>query len=125
MTVAADDGIRLRLIEVRAATALTQTSFADRLNEASRALYGEHGPRYRQGNVTKLETGAQYASLADVAVYAMVDPKRRGKLWLGWDESDDASMRRTHGPSVIKPTPDEMFDRAPLPRRKPAAKKQA
>jgi hypothetical protein len=111
-----------RLREVRGPRRLED--FVPELNAASRAL-GEEGPIFSQSRVSKLELGAQRASLDDIAIYALLDPKRRGKLWLAWNEAEDSAMARPHGPSVIKPAPDEIFDRAPLPRRKPAAKKQA
>jgi hypothetical protein len=111
-----------RLREVRGPRRLED--FVPELNAASRAL-GEEGPIFSQSRVSKLELGAQRASLDDIAVYALSIRSAAGSC--GWRGTRRRTRRcaRPHGPSVIKPAPDEIFDRAPLPRRKPAAKKQA
>lgn len=90
--------IRHRLKRVRLDARMTQVEWSARLNELARALFGDEAPRYRQGVITKLETGMQAASFDDVEVYAAADPKQRGKLWLGWNE-----------PPQARPAPDPRF----------------
>lgn len=82
-----------RLRQVRLDARMTQVEWSERLNGVARALLGADAPRYRQGLVTKLETGMQAPSFDDIAVYATADPKRRGKLWLVWAETVDATLR--------------------------------
>lgn len=100
-----------RLREVREATRLTVEAFVDRLNTLSTALFGAAGPAFQQGRISKLELGSQRASLEDIAIYAAIDPKHRGKLWLAWDETKDVTMR--------KDTPEDLARRIGVqpPRR--------
>jgi transcriptional regulator with XRE-family HTH domain len=81
-----------RLKSVREAMRLEQRAFVERLNAVSRALFGRGGPTFDQGRVSRLETNKQRASLEDIAVYATIDPKRRGKLKLAWNETHDVTM---------------------------------
>lgn len=113
-----------RMLLVREATDLLQKEFVARLNEASLTLYGRRGPRYDPPRVSKLENGRQEPTLADVAIYAAVDPRRRGKLWLAWNESADSALAapRRQGPSVIQEPPTDTFDQ-PIPRRKPGQRR--
>lgn len=97
----ADSGISDRLKAVREATGLTQLRFLPRLNHVAVAL----GVReYSQSTLSKLESGAQAASFDDVAVFAAVDPKRRGRLWLAWGEE---RAEQTAEPPL---TPEEIAD---------------
>jgi transcriptional regulator with XRE-family HTH domain len=86
-----DEGISARLRSVRDEYGMTQIQFVPVLNKAALAL----GIRtYTQPTLSKLETGAQEASLDDIAVYARIDRKGRGMLWLGWGLSTDATLAR-------------------------------
>jgi transcriptional regulator with XRE-family HTH domain len=79
----------VRLRAVREATGLTQLQFLPLLNEAAARL----GVRaYAQSTLSRLETGLQEATFDDVAVFASVDPERRGKLWLAWNEQTDSTL---------------------------------
>lgn len=80
------DPLAARLVAIREATGLRQTDFVVQLNRVARGLYGRGVRRYRQPTVSNLECGHQAVSLMDVAVYAAMDPKKRGKLWVGWGE---------------------------------------
>lgn len=81
-----DAGVAARFVSVREALRLSQAELVDRLNAASRTLFGDDGPLFNQGRVSKLELGVQRASLDDIAIYASLDPRQRGKLWLAWNE---------------------------------------
>lgn len=85
---------RLRMI--REAAGLTQLQFLPKLNAASRAVLGEGEREYSQSTLSKLESGAQEPIFDDVAVFAWVDPLKRGKLWLAWGESRDSATAETH-----------------------------
>jgi transcriptional regulator with XRE-family HTH domain len=115
-----------RLKAVREATALLQKDFVARLNDVVAELYGDRAVKFDAPRVSKLENGRQEPTFADIAVYAMVDPLRRGKLWLAWEEEVDSAMAapRRHGPSVIKQPPDEIFNQ-PVPRRRKPGERQA
>lgn len=114
-----------RLRDVREATRLKIEDFVPALNRVSRDLFGDAGPAFNGGRVSKLELGVQRASLDDIAVYAAIDPKRRGKLRLAWNETVDRSMAQPRqGPSVIQQPPEEIFDQ-PIPRRKKPGEKRA
>lgn len=86
-------GIARRLREVREATGLTQIEFLPRLNAAAKSLNMKR--TYAQALLSRFETGTQVPTFADVAAYAVVDPKRRGKTWLAWGERADAITRET------------------------------
>lgn len=81
-----------RFKSVREATGLLQRDFVALLNDAAKALYGARAPRFDAPRVSKLENGRQEASIMDVAIYATVDPLRRGKLWVGWSETADSAL---------------------------------
>ena len=81
-----------RIKAVREALGLTQEALLPVLNDAAQRL----GVRvFKQSSLSKIEGGPQAVSFDDVAVYAAVDPKRRGKLWLAWGEKADATMAAT------------------------------
>lgn len=80
------DPLAQRLIAVREATGLVQVDFVKELNRANRKLFGGGARMYTQSTLSKLEIGWQEPSLDDVAVYAAIDPLKRGKLWVGWGE---------------------------------------
>jgi transcriptional regulator with XRE-family HTH domain len=85
-----DAEIRQRLRQIREATGLTQLRFLPHLNAAAVHL----GVReYSQSTLSKLESGPQAPSFDDIAVFAAVDPEGRGKLWLAWGETADATLR--------------------------------
>lgn len=115
-----------RLRAIREATQLLQKDFVARLNAAVAELYGDGAVMFDAPRVSKLENGRQEATLADIAVYAAVDPLRRGKLWIGWGDSVDSAMVPVprQGPSVIKQPPEEIFDR-PAPRKRKPGEKRA
>lgn len=83
-------GERLRL--VREATKLRLEDFVSQLNRESSRRFGAAGPTFNGGRVSKLELGVQRAALDDIAVYAALDPLRRGKLWLGFNEWSDSAV---------------------------------
>lgn len=100
-----------RLKAVREAAGVTQLQFLARLNAAAESL----GKRtYAQSQLSRLENGLQEPTFDDVAVFALVDPERRGKLWLAWGETTDSAQLPKAGPSVIKEPPAEIFDQPPL-----------
>lgn len=117
--------IRLRMKQVRDEARMTQEVFCAELNRASAALFGDEGPRYRQGVLSKIETGMQAPTFDDIEVWAAVDPRRRGKLWLAWEEDVDSALEvpRRQGPSIIQEPPPEVFDNQPMPRRKPGQRR--
>lgn len=121
-----DEALRERLRAVREATGLKQQDFAAAAERAARSLLGDDAPRYTQTRVSDLERGGRYVALEDIAVYASLDPDRRGKLWLAWNELQDASMAGPRlGPSIIQ-TPDPKITKRPkLPEKAPAKKKRA
>jgi hypothetical protein len=91
--VAANDAdIRFRFKQVRVAARLTQPELVPRLQAAAVQLYGAQAPRYTQTRISDIERDARRIRLEDVAVYAAVDPLRRGKLWLGWNERTDSAL---------------------------------
>lgn len=114
------------MAQIRKDTGLTQELFVTRLNDAARQLYGDEGKRYRQDTLSKIERAhGQAPTFEDVAVWAAVDPKRRGKLWLAWNETIDNTMAQPRqGPSVIKEPPEEIFDQ-PIPRRRKPGERRA
>lgn len=118
----AREAIRGRMLQIRKDAGLTQEAFVERLNAAARQLYGDDGRRYRQDTLSKIEKpNGQAPTFDDVAIWAAVDPKRRGKLWLGWDEAVDSALvaaPRRQGPSVIQEPPADTFDQ-PIPATKP------
>lgn len=79
-----------RIRAVREATGLTQQAFLYQLNAASARVLGDGVREYSQSTLSKLESGAQEAAFEDITVFAAVDPKRRGKLWLAWGEEVDS-----------------------------------
>jgi transcriptional regulator with XRE-family HTH domain len=84
--------VHVRLRAVREATGETQVVFLPRLNREAAA----RGVReYSQSTLSKLESGTQAATFDDIAVFAGVDPKGRGKLWLAWGEAEDATVKRS------------------------------
>lgn len=114
------DGSREALVErlrsIREASGLTQVQFLERLNRATAAA----GMRpYVQSVLSRLENGGQQATVDDIAVFAAVDPKGRGKLWLAWGEKDDPTLRR-HG---VRDIPVEAMKKVAEP--KPAPRKRA
>lgn len=117
-------GARLR--DVRESTKLRLEDFVPALNARARELLGDAAPTFNGGRVSKLELGVQRASLDDIAVYAAIDPQRRGKLWLAWDEAVDSAITRPRrqGPSVIQEPPEETFNQ-PIPRKRKPGEKHA
>ena len=119
-----EDALRRRLVAIREALRLSQAELVSQLNAVSRALYGDQGPVFNQGRVSKLEVGTQRASLDDVAIYALLDPERRGKLWLAWHERQDRAMETR--PTPVSPAPEPVGE-YPLgqrpPRPRPATRK--
>lgn len=108
-----------RLKLVREATGLTQLQFLPRLNAVAAKL---HVREYSQSTLSKLETGTQEPSFDDVAVFAAVDPERRGKLWLAWNEREDSALQDAE---LARPQmPVERFERSETSRMA-AAKKVA
>jgi transcriptional regulator with XRE-family HTH domain len=93
VTAKASTTVGERFRAVRDASGLLQRDFVARLNEASIARFGTAGPRYDPSRVSRLENDRQVATLEDVAIYADVDPLHRGKLWVGWCEAVDATLR--------------------------------
>lgn len=91
----APDPIGARCKEVRLATGLKQADFAGLLSRAAKQLHGGAATGYDQPLVSLIENGGRDITLEDVAVYAAVDPMRRGKLWLGWGESRDPATAET------------------------------
>ena len=84
---ATDEPVRARLLAVREALRMTQAQFLGPLNKEAAA----RGVRaYSQSTLSKLEGGGQAVTLDDIAVFAAVDPLKRGKLWLGWGEERSA-----------------------------------
>jgi transcriptional regulator with XRE-family HTH domain len=116
--------IHRRLRAVREATGLTQLQFLPLLNSCAVDLEIK---AYSQSTLSKLETGTQAATFDDVAAFAAADPQRRGKLWLAWGESKDATMvqPRRHGPSVIQQPRDEHLNHAIGGTKKQAPRKRA
>jgi transcriptional regulator with XRE-family HTH domain len=106
-----------RLRAVREATGLTQLQFLAKLNAAAERL----GTRaYVQSLLSRLENGLQVPSFDDIAVYASIDPERRGKLWLAWGEAEDATLKARPGARDI---PIEAMER--VSSKKPAPRKRA
>jgi hypothetical protein len=86
---------RLKSIREATAGAPTQGAFAAVLQHKAERLFGEEVEhRYAQTLVNRLENGGQPPTLQDIAVYAALDPRNRGKLWLAWGEAVDSSIRR-------------------------------
>lgn len=89
-----EEEVRARMKRVRTEAGWTQEAFVARLNAAAQQLYGDTAKHYRQDTLSKLEKpNGQTPTFDDVAVWAAVDPLRRGKLWLAWDEARDAATR--------------------------------
>jgi transcriptional regulator with XRE-family HTH domain len=107
----------VRLKAIREATGLTQLQFLERLNSVAKKL----GTRpYVQSLLSRLENGLQVPSFDDITVYATVDPKARGKLWLAWNETEDATLQRYAG---VRDIPVEAMQKVAEP--KPAPRKRA
>lgn len=87
--------VRERLRAVRESTGLTQLVFAAKLDALAQARLGAEARRYVPATISKLETGAQAADFDDVELFALMDPERRGKLWLAWNERRDATLAET------------------------------
>lgn len=87
------ESVGARLRAVREATGKKQQDFVPLLDAAAADLYGSGELTYSQSALSRLETGGQTATLEDIAVFARVDPKRRGKLWVAWGETEDAELR--------------------------------
>ena len=121
MAALADLPARLRA--VREAHEMTQLQFLPLLNrEAARRGVRE----YSQSTLSRLESGRQEATFDDVAVFAALDPQHRGKLWLGWGETTDLTLRQPrHGPSIIQQNEPAVFEVPTIPEKKPARKKRA
>jgi hypothetical protein len=110
--VIAEQGQRAadRLREIREAHVdgdgepMYQAEFARLLQNQGERMYGdllEH--KFSPSLVNRLENAGQPPTLQDIAIYAAVDPHRRGKLWAGWGEREDSSMLQERGASVIRP----------------------
>lgn len=96
-TRAVGRGTRARLI--REATGLQQAPFAQLLSTAAARIGVVE--RYIASKVSKIETESRTMTLDDVTVLASVDPERRGKLWLGWDECEDSTMYAPPKPAKV------------------------
>lgn len=94
-------GVRERMLAIREERKDRQGDFAARLNQAAESLGVP--TRYTQDMVSKMENGGRTIFIEDVAVLALVDPRRRGKLWLGWGEERDSSLATAR--RVAEPTP--------------------
>jgi transcriptional regulator with XRE-family HTH domain len=121
-----------RCKDVRSATGLKQADFAARLDQAAKRLHGEKAIRYDQPLVSILENGGRSMTLEDVAVYAAVDPLRRGKLWMGWGEHIESAARpETDAELELRTGVKFKTERRPTSelleegKTKPAAKKAA
>lgn len=113
--------LRQRLVEIRERSALTQIEFVARLNERARELYGDLAPRYNQSAISKLENGPNKVLLTDVAVYAGIDPQKRGKLWLAWGSAVDETMEpKEPATETVRVETGEFFAEAPDKSATPA-----
>lgn len=83
-----------RVKAVRESLRLKQPDFAAMLTDEARRQ-GRSWLRYDVSMVSRLENGSRDLSIDDTAIIAGIDPERRGKLWLGWEEKDDPSTRGT------------------------------
>lgn len=97
-------GTRRRLLAIREERKERQGDFAAKLTEAAERLGLEL--RYTQDMVSKMENGGRTIFIEDVAVVASIDPQRRGKLWLAWNETVDPTM-----PSAMPPIARGFQDR--------------
>lgn len=76
---------------------LSTRAMAEKLNATAAELGID--ARYDSSVVTRIETGQRkQVTLDDVAVYAAVDPKRRGREWMGWGPA--SAMRLSSLPVV-------------------------
>jgi transcriptional regulator with XRE-family HTH domain len=112
---AALDEQAARLKAVREASGLTQLQFLAKLNGVAERL----GSRpYVQSLLSRLENGLQVPSFDDVTVYAMLDPERRGKLWVGWGETEDPTMRRPVTRDIPLDAMERVSSKKDAPRRR-------
>lgn len=105
---------------------LPQADFARLMQAAAARLYGDQAERvYGASVINRFENEGQSPTLKDIAVYATLDREHRGKLWLGWGERVDATVRAPRlGPSIIQENDDAVFDEPNLPERRPARKRR-
>lgn len=107
-------GIGTRVYEVRRALgpsprkAMAQDAFAALLTERGTRTY--YGPE-----ISNIEQGKKPLTLEDVATIASVDPLQRGKLWLGWGETQEATA--TDKPITSFHIPDSMAETFSQARR--------
>lgn len=73
-----------RIKAVRDARNETQPQFAAALQAVS-------GERYDASEVSRLESGNRVATWDDVRAIAALDPKQRGRDWLGWDVASSSA----------------------------------
>ena len=79
---------------------MSQDAFADALTQRGARRY--YGPE-----ISLIESGKKALTLDDVETIAAMDPERRGKLWLGWGESVDATMHPPREePAHVEPEPE-------------------
>lgn len=83
---ALDAEIGARIREIREALGLQQ--------DEMRALLERHGLHVSKTAYSRYETGGARATYEDIAVFACVDPRKRGRLWLAWG---DAPASRSAG----------------------------
>lgn len=74
---------------------MSQAAFA-------RLLTAQGGRTYYGSEFTLIETNEKRLMLDDIVAIAAVDPGRRGKLWLAWGETTDATMGAPETPADLR-----------------------
>lgn len=110
--ISSSDDVPARLRAIREATGMTQKQF--------RAALARAGLTRTQGQISSLENGGKKASLDELAAYAVVDPLKRGRLWVAWGDAPR--------PSGVVPGADGRADadwQTPEPPATPVKRRRA
>lgn len=68
------------------------------------------GVAYNSSTISKIENGGRRVTLDDADRIAAVDPRRRGREWLGWGEAQ-TTPTLTGLDRRVRPDPDAEHDR--------------
>lgn len=113
MTDAQPQTVNDRVYEIRRAlgpdrkTPLSQGEFAKRVN-AIASRYGMKAT-YDHSVISKIENGIRNVSIEEVPLFAALDPKERGWMWMAWGRVSEGSI--TLDPSTDHQLTEEEAER--------------